>query len=272
MILDNLYEYSILVVIYKQSVFDSETLKSLISLRSYVFNSKITIWDNSPTSLPNDELEYLKLNLNNLSYIHTPENIGLAKIYNEVIKTSNDSGYVILFDQDSEFDARYFEMLKSGIIEFPTINLFVPLIMHSDSIMSPGYYICFKGSLWKEIKLGKVSSKNMAIITSGMAISSKYLSGVFKGFDEEFVFYGIDTYFSIQYRDQNDFFYVFDCNFKHDLAINSDEKYDDRLRRFKNHRKSLIKLSKRSVITYLATIPYVSYKTVKFYLSNLLKK
>lgn len=265
---NNLYDYSILVVIYNQTITDSDTLNSLLANKLYISNSKVTVWDNSPKSLDKSEQEYLNENIRNLTYIHTPENYGLAKIYNSVIVASNDSRYVIILDQDSEFNNEYFEKLHHGITQYPYINLLVPLIKHKNLIMSPGYYKSFKGSLRKTITLGKLSTKDMAVITSGMVISQKYLRETFKAYDESFVFYGIDTYFSIKYRETNSFFYLFDCDFKHDLAVTSSEGYKKKLWRFQSHRRATYLLSKRNIITYITGLPYLLYITIKFYLLN----
>lgn len=265
---NTLYDYSILVVIYNQTITDSDTLNSLLANKLYISNSKVTVWDNSPKSLDKSEQEYLNENIRNLTYIHTPENYGLAKIYNNVIVASNDSRYVIILDQDSKFNNEYFEKLHHGITQYPDINLLVPLIKHKNLIMSPGYYKSFKGSLRKTIPLGKLSTKDMAVITSGMVISQKYLRETFKAYDESFVFYGIDTYFSIKYRETNNFFYLFDCDFKHDLAVTSSEGYKKKLWRFQSHRQATYLLSKRNIITYLTSLPYLLYITIKFYLLN----
>lgn len=258
-------EYCILIVLYKINLEDCPTIKSLIVSKQYLQKSKVVIWDNSPIPQTNSQIDWFKDQFHELSYIHTSSNTSLSKIYNKVFKEHKDYEHLIIFDQDSNFSKDYFEKIDAAKKEHRFINLFVPVIRYGNAIMSPGYYYHFKGRYRQEIMPGVNSAKNMCVITSGMCVSLDYLNNRFEDFNEKLTFYGIDTFFSLQYRQDNEYFYVLNCFFDHSLSLNENEQYETKLRRFTNHKKSLLVLTENSnLITKLMCKFYVVFQTVKF--------
>jgi hypothetical protein len=262
-------EYCVLVVLYRTSVNNCTSIQSLFRSANCLLNSTIVVWDNSPEHLGHDELKLLKENLSDVSYLHTPENISLSKIYNSVIKQFSDYQFHVFLDQDSSFDGQFFMEVNEARKKHGDINLFVPMIRHEQKLLSPGYYYSFTGSYRKSINAGINSTKNLSIITSGMCISSRYLRDVFSGFNEKLTFYGIDTYFSVQYRKENNWFYVLNSRFDHSLSLNENEPYEIKWARFKNHRAAMLVLTENTgfIVRTMCQL-YLGFSTLRFKLKN----
>lgn len=259
--------YCILLVLYKVRLADAASIRSLLKCTRELTGVKLLLWDNSPEALEAQELDLLRNTFTTITYQHTPENLSLSKIYNRAYKENSHYDYLLFFDQDSNFDSNYFQTLGEATNRHPEINLFVPLIQHKGKIMSPGYYFIFRGAYRTQIDFGINSSKNMSVVASGICISLKYLNGVFEGFNENLSFYGIDTFFSIQYRKQNRHFFLLNCYFEHSLSQNEIESYQTKLKRFKNHRQALLELTRGSnLLVRIASYCYVIVQQFKFWL------
>ena len=221
-------KFLILIVVYECKVKESLSYISLLKSSEYLSNSKLILWDNSPSiqSIDTDNISSLQ----QAEYIHTPENMSLSKIYNRVIQENEEYDYMIILDQDSSFSSDYLEKLNSAIIKHPSINLFLPLIKSEQTIVSPGDYKIFKGSYWGKEKYGIIDTKNILAINSGMVINFNYLKNIYKGYDERLRFYGTDTFFILEYAENNDFLFVIDYVFKHKSALlDRDENVDKQI-------------------------------------------
>lgn len=265
-------DYCVLVVLYKMNIDLCPTIQSLTNNAEHLANSTLVLWDNSPEPVSPAHLDVLKKKLPDVVYIYTPSNTSLSEIYNTVIRQYYNHEFLIFLDQDSQFTQEYFLQINKGRQQFSNINLFVPVIRHEGVIMSPGYYYYFKGKYRQNIDFGICSTRNMCVIASGMCVSFKYLKNEFGGFNEKLVFYGIDTFFSINYREGNEFFYVLDCPFDHSLSLTEDEQYETKLRRFDNHRKSLLILTENSgLLVKMICRLYILFESIKFRLKYLLR-
>ena len=261
--------YCILVVLYKMEVDKCPTIQSLLKSKEYLNDSTVVIWDNSPTPLSQETIEGLKKQLPDVSYTSTPSNTSLSVIYNTVSRQYEQYEFMVFLDQDSHFSGAYFSEINEAKKQFPDINLYVPVIKHEQTIMSPGYYYGFKGGYRKSVTTGVHSTKNMCVIASGMCVSFRYLKNGFEGFNEKLTFYGIDTFFSTQYRQDNESFYVLAAPFGHSLSLNEEEKYETKLRRFVNHKKSLKILTENAgLFVKLQCRLYVLLQTIQFKLKH----
>ena len=221
-------KFLILIVLYECKVKESLSYISLLKSSEYLSESRLILWDNSPSiqSIDTDNISFLQ----QAEYIHSPENMSLSKIYNCVIQENEEYDYMIILDQDSSFSSDYLEKLNSAIIKHPSINLFLPLIKSEQTIVSPGDYKIFKGSYWKKEKYGIINAKNILAINSGMVINFNYLKNIYKGYDERLRFYGTDTSFMLKYPEDNDFLFVIDYVFKHKSALlDKDENFNKKI-------------------------------------------
>jgi hypothetical protein len=266
-------KFLILIVLYECKVKESLSYISLLKSPEYLSNSKLILWDNSPSiqSVDTDNISFLQY----AEYIHAPENMSLSKIYNRVIQANKDYNYMIILDQDSSFSNEYFQKLNSAIIKHPSINLFLPLIKSEQTIVSPGDYKIFKGSYWKKEKYGIIDAKNILAINSGMAINFNYLKNIYKGYDERLRFYGTDTFFMFEYSKDNNVLFVIDYVFKHASALlDRDESIDKQIIRLNDlffswkitneHKK--VNLILINIFILIKTLKLViKYKNLKYF-------
>jgi len=139
-----------IIVLFKKKAAESETIQSLLNLeKSNRDLLKVILWDNSPSPLNAIEIELLKIRFPLFEYRNTPENISLAKIYNNVIFENPKDDFLLLFDQDSYVTDGYFKEFLIADKNNPNINLFVPLIHVGTSIVSPGDFFAIARQAFK---------------------------------------------------------------------------------------------------------------------------
>ncbi|WP_340064179.1 hypothetical protein [Ascidiimonas aurantiaca] len=259
------------VVLFKEKLLEASTIKSLLSIKNELntFGTKLVIWDNSPGKQKKKHIESLENIFDRFEYFHTPENLSLSKIYNNIYKFNLGYKFLILFDQDSKFSIDYFNEIFKESLALPEINLFLPIIRAKSLIVSPANRFFVTGRYWKEKKTGVVDAKNKLAVTSGMSISMNYLKNTFNEFNEELNLYGIDTDFMIQYEKKNSNFFVLDYEMNHDLSYFNIESLEKRLFRFSNHKKSIIKIYKKeSILLHVIAILFILGSSLKMSIIN----
>lgn len=221
----------ILIVIYNTSITESETIKSLIDSKSYLHESDLLIWDNSPISQDISMITTFFKENTKVLYEHHFENLPLSKAYNKVINQFKNKGYdfLVLLDQDSSFKKELFIKLHNTFQENKKINLFLPIIKFKNTIVSPTKKYFLKGFYFKERPFGLLNAKNISAINSGMIISFKFLREKYKGYDERLKFYGTDDYFMMEYCKNENELFVLDYEFEHDLTLSTLNNSSDKL-------------------------------------------
>lgn len=210
----------LLVVLYKIKIGESPTIQSIVNyvksidpenLKSY----QLFIWDNSPDICHDIEAFKQEYSFLDIEYVHTPQNMTLSKIYNQIGQISIQmNSYLTLFDQDTTIEFKYFEQLKNAqSIGYPLI---LPKIQCNEILVSPGKRFMSKGILLKNIESGTMNSKNLLAINSGMSISSAVFLLI--QYDERLRFYGTDTYFMRQYEKYYNTVFILDSVLEHSLA------------------------------------------------------
>ena len=229
--------FLIVIVLYKTKFHESTTITTLS--KNILPNSKLVIWDNGPIAVSDVDIAEIKKMFPVVEYQHTPENISLAKIYNSVFRNNLQYDFFLIFDQDTTLTADYFTKLQEAIIQFPHINLFLPLIYNDNQIVSPGDFLIYKGKYWQEKHTGLVIAKNRLAVASGMAIRMNYLENIMNPFDERLKLYGIDSQFILEYGKRNKYFYVLDYVLNHNLSAFTRESPYLKASRFIDHKHSL---------------------------------
>jgi len=216
--------FYILVVLYEKNIFKSETINSILNSLELINNSTIILWDNSREYQDKDLLEFqniLEYNNINLIYKHTPENLGLSKIYNNLIKgILKKEMYLCLFDDDSSFNKDYFYILLKAITQNDDENIFIPQIKYKEKIVSPFHIYMYKGFKFK-FSIGKNISKNIYAINSGLCINTNFLLNNSFEYDERLQFYGTDIFLFKKYYETRNNIFILDYTMKHDLSLHS---------------------------------------------------
>jgi hypothetical protein len=221
----------LLVVLYKKIINECKTIQSLKNCMQNCKNSIVFIWDNSPDMQDLSELDFVFKHYGiNWEYHHEPLNKPLSYVYNAIIHRYTGQGmeYLILLDDDSSFDSNYFFSLKNAINKYPNIMLFLPTIKYKDTFVSPTKKYFLKGFYIKDQIVGKIKSKNISAINSGMVISFKYFQTGFL-YDQRLKFYGTDTYFMVCYSQTNDYLVLIDYIMNHEITFSTLNTFSKRL-------------------------------------------
>lgn len=256
----------ILIVLYKETILSSRTVSSLINnCRTEIKDAILFLWDNSPVIMEQRYFEILDENKIKYEYSHTPENLPLSEIYNKVVNIYRIQNYdlLFLFDQDSDITPLYFESIKNAYTQNPDINLFVPYIVVENKIVSPGDIGLYTGRYWSKKRTGRIEAKNRIAIASGMLIRFDCFVAQNLEFDENLLFYGIDTKFCIDYSRKNKWIYVIDYQLTHSLSIFENESNKLKINRLRSHGSSLRYIFRKNLLGYLlASISY-SFKLIR---------
>jgi len=274
----------LLVVLYNRLPMDSETIQSIITAKNDISKfSELIIWDNSERMLSNIELEDLSTSLIGIKYEYYADgkNTYLSVIYNRIIKKIQNDDYLIILDHDSNIEISFFNELVVAINENPNVNLFLPIIISHNTIVSPANMCYFYGSNWKESKFGLIKSKGTTAINSGMTISGNYLKNKFEGYNEDIRFYGTDNDFMYKYAKDNKYIYILNSKINHTLNYQHDNNLEDKIRRFADVKFGFYMNAKSQnyFVYFLAKIYFflyslklsISHKTIRFLLNSRLR-
>lgn len=261
-------KYTVLCVIYNKKCDMSETIKSLLSNSSHVFQGcfEINVWDNSTN---NDISEYNKYycNNNNIHYHGSRFNESLSKVYN-IFLENKENDYLIILDDDTNVSKKYMEEVDflANNIDF---QVAVPKINSPEGYLySPAKFGLVKGVHFIDIKSGY--HNNLVAIASGVFINCISMRDNNISFDEKLSLYGIDTDFFLTLNRKKIKLYVMNIFVNHDLSYFNEEVNIVKRKRLINHLVSGLYLSKKRGLLYfmlfLIYLPLVIIKKYKIFI------
>lgn len=223
--------HAYLIVVYNESVFESSTFKSLLSLlQERPHAAMVYLWDNSPKP-QHQASEFNSIKSCIIKYIYYGINEKLSVVYNKIIDSAvtDNCKLITILDQDSILPLDFKDKIDS--IENP--ELVVPTVYSSSSglIISPRYqkynYLtnsCIVRSVDISKVEGSLASNEFFAVGSGMTISrTLWDTGI--RFNESLSFYGVDTEFCNDYAKKFNSFNIIKCNFQHDASGENDEDF-----------------------------------------------
>lgn len=154
------------VVLYGQKYEMTSVYNTLLTK---VNKRDIWIWDNSANHNINAHLHFGVSN-----YYFSEVNKGLSFPYNRASEYAYQNGYqwMVLLDQDTQFDASFINVLEKSIRENPNISLFCPQHCLSNGIyLSPARLFLKFTRLSKKQVVGIIDISRFGIINSGLSIS-----------------------------------------------------------------------------------------------------
>tara|TARA_R110001606_G_scaffold55669_2_gene135448 strand:- start:492 stop:1286 length:795 start_codon:yes stop_codon:yes gene_type:complete len=204
-------------------------VESILSFSQPSLIKRLTIWDNSPESQSDIEIDRLRLSLAKIGielfYSSNPENIVLSKVYNRFLSLEKlMSDYCLLFDDDSCIDFDFIDKLAKVLNTSTHYDLILPIVKYKGQIVSPSKRIYMKGWFYKELKSGPISSRFLSAINSGMVISSNYLRLTNFVYDERLVSYGTDDQFITEFSNNHGTAFVLDYSLEHELTLSMQNK------------------------------------------------
>lgn len=207
-----------LIVVYKANPAHTLSLRTLLANNFDKQRLRILVWDNSPQPI----YDFEAIQCDSLLYRSTPENLGLSKIYNLVISDYlHFEEHLLLLDQDTMLPTSFLASADREITHHPDIDLFLPMIQANGNWVSPLDYFLGWGRYWIAPRKGRIKSRGICAINSGMIISGRYLQGdvVKPIYDEAIAFYGSDTQFMLDFSERRDELFVLDIKLGHDLSF-----------------------------------------------------
>jgi rhamnosyltransferase len=201
-------DITFIIVLYKVRLYSSITISSLLNME-LTGNKKINliVYDNSPEKL---EVTYMeKINL--MSYVHDKTNPGVSKAYNYGADFAKRHGFkwVVLLDQDTNFQSNFISKIITAINKNPELNLFSPVLKLGDAKpFSPTRYM-FKRGHAVELEEGILSLSKYSPVNSGMTINTDAFEEV-GGYFEEISLDFADFQFIEKFRKKHEYFYLID--------------------------------------------------------------
>lgn len=211
-------DFFAVLVLYKISLESSVTFQTLNrSLLHANLRITLLVYDNSPVK--GDYLPIFEIDNITVYYVSDISNSGLSNAYNMAFKmaTNLNKKYLLLLDQDSCFPLEYCKILLDSVIKFNNENLFVPLLVEEDKILSPCRFYLFKGFTWYPKENGIVKIAGKSLFNSGICIrlSAYSLTG---GYSEMIPLDFSDHYFISQYKKRFSTFVLLPIKVCHSLS------------------------------------------------------
>lgn len=221
----------ILVVLYKQTVSESNTLLSLLNCKVSLSEKLLFVWDNSPTPLHSSDIFIVEDQFKNFKYFNSTDNKSLSEVYNTVIKQIKFDK-IFIFDQDTTLTDEYFKLVNSAAMTNIDIGIFLPFVKINDRVVSPLTYRAINFDRSKEIKKGRISAKDKTAFASGLCIRESVFKRDNIWFDTNLSFYGIDYKFILDYGDFSEFMFLIDYKLEHSLSFTEEEAKEVKIKRF----------------------------------------
>ncbi|MEY8215678.1 MAG: glycosyltransferase [Colwellia sp.] len=225
-----------LTVLYSTPPKECSTIRSLAKLdfSATAIEPSFVFWDNSKEGFGCKDLKTMFAGVD-VDYHHSPENLGLAVLYNRVVKQSRHLvDYMVFLDDDSSIPSDYLDSMltffESGVM------LALPKIYCDDVLISPGVINGVRGRLFdaKAYKAGVVASKNIVGMMSGTVINSKLFDSEI-AFCERLSLYGVDTKFYLDYQLVSQDIFFMNVAIGHSSALrDSSIPIDNQIARFSN--------------------------------------
>ena len=246
------------IVLYRLGIDESPTLRSLRLASDVLTNSTVLVWDNGPE--PQDVSAFVDASALALRYVHAPHNAGLPEVYGAAIERSAGHDVLVWLDQDSEVPVSYFDAVRHAVAEHPDCAVFLPIVESQGRIVSPGDYRWVKGRHWRSPRTGRMPSRGLTAVNSGMAVRRSYLTDEFEGYDPRLRFYGVDTAFMLEHARRRPTLVVLDCRLGHASALlDRAAPTADRLRRHGALFEAWVTLHRSSPLRRAAVSAYVLY-------------
>lgn len=227
-------DFLAVLVLYKISLEESLTFQSLKrSLLEADLELTLLIYDNSPVA--HNYLSFFKSDNMDIYYTSDVNNSGLSIAYNQAycLARKLDKSYLLLLDQDSCFPLAYCKVLVNSVFEFEKENLFVPLLVENNLLLSPCRFLFYKGRIWRKEQMGIVDIHDKSVFNSGICIKVSAYK-VIGGYNELIPLDFSDHFFISQYKKIYSTFVVLPIRVSHSLSTFSLDK-QKHISRFKSY-------------------------------------
>lgn len=207
----------LVIVLYKMTYLESETIQSLQHLlteNNFLKITKIHIFDNSPNAFPAEGLD------KRFEYYHSPENIGLAKAYNFILKKLQpETNWLLTLDQDTSLTAVYLqEVMAASQKKDDSVVLIAPLIFDQKQQISPVTAKSLRPLTEKLPRSNEIYQEGIMVINSGALVKRDFLTEI-DGYNEAFPLDYLDHWLCWKVFDRNKKIAIIDAALQHQLSV-----------------------------------------------------
>ncbi len=241
-----------IVVLYNCRLEDSKTLSSLRNACHTLQEPlDVIVYDNGTFNQSNQvdrDVQNIKL-----TYIHNPQNPGIATAYNKALRIAIEQSkdWLLLMDQDTEFNQEFITALQSGSWKREDVVCAVPRIIstHDGNQISPSEMK--KGGVVRPIsaKQNQVFSNNVTALNSGCLVSVALMRQL-GGFNLEYPLDILDHWLFRQIANGKKKVFFLDAQILHGLSVTSFEE-DVSVARYKSILQSERLFLRTSPVDYI---------------------
>jgi rhamnosyltransferase len=162
------------IVLYKSNLKESETFRTLLKAIEG-FNSSLTvlIYNNSPEYWHYEGQNFIGLDI---IYLNDSLNSGVSKAYNTGFAYAKKMGkeFIFLLDQDTTLDPSLLRVFFAAEQKYKNSDngLYCPMMVNENGLLSPAKSFLFTSRKMETISIGEHSIKGLAVINSGLIIST----------------------------------------------------------------------------------------------------
>lgn len=261
------------LVLYKSSLEESITFKSLReSINAIEGNFTLVVYNNSPEFWNYDNANYDKITIFSVNdYL----NSGVSKAYNVGFDYAKrfQKSYILLLDQDTNIPVSFFDSFYHMEKKYSKSNLglYAPMIVNNYGLVSPALFFLHTSKKLKNIKEGENLLNGLAIINSGLIISTNLFELV-GGYNEKIKLDFSDFYFIKKAMQFEKKIIIFNSLCKHSLSSEEKVSKEKALIRFnyylegaKQYQNSFSGILGLDSWIFLRSIKLgLKYKTIKF--------
>ena len=203
------------LVLYEVRLQDSVAFKSLQKALEYGnLTGHLFIYDNSATSQQVVEDEKWTI-----AYQHDPANGGVSRAYNQAFlyAKSHDLKWLLLVDQDTEFQKDFFSKYQDAVASYTDCQVFVPRLLDEKGLISPFKPGWGSGKRVTNVANGKNILGEIHAVNSGLLVSVELFEAV-GGYDERLRLDFSDFSFFKRLGQKTNFIGVVDARCQHELS------------------------------------------------------
>lgn len=168
-VLDDLF---IVLVLYRISLEDSTSFKSLLNCNKEKEHIDMMVYDNSP--IARKEKDSFNVNGFQVHYVKNPANPGVSKAYNTGINLAKKMGkkWVLFLDQDTRLDEDLLHLFLENVNTHNDMYIFATTLSGKNgNLISPSRYFFKRGFSLSKTPVGKCSLKGIRPINSSVLVS-----------------------------------------------------------------------------------------------------
>lgn len=218
------------LVLYEMKLEESMAYQSLgRALECEGATGQLFVYDNSRVAQPLPSKSIWQVQCH-----HDPTNPGVSRAYNQAYVIAKKLGkkWLLFADQDTTFPESIFEKYNWAMATFPECQVFAPLIIDRDGLISPFKQRMASGKRLHKIETGIQSLNDLQAVNSGLMVSTRIFDSA-GGYDERLRLDFSDFDFFKKLQSHTPHMVVVDAECRHELSSATKGNVNSAITRFK---------------------------------------